>query len=154
MDFLLSPGAIKKFRRTPWRFQQTVERPPVADTDRFIETIVNAHRRMSDATLTIHDVVFKAERIRNLVTPPYSEELELDSTVTAQTPEEIAALLRAALLDGPDFLFVPTPKPFVIYSDHDDYITFYANSKGQLNHIITPLAEIGVRLIAGWTRTL
>jgi hypothetical protein len=43
--------------------------------------------------------------------------------------KEIAPLLEAALGDWVDFLFVPVPKPFAIYADHDDYITLYANSR-------------------------
>jgi len=38
-----------------------------------------------------------------------------------------------------DFFFVPTPKRFVIYADHDEYITFLAHRKGQLSVIVEAL---------------
>ena len=44
-----------------------------------------------------------------------------------------------------DFLFVPTPKPFVIYADHDDYITFLAHKKGQLSRVVEALTAAKFR---------
>ena len=77
MTVTQTPGAVKKFRRTPWRFQQTVERPEASDLERF-----------------------------------------------------------------------------VFYSDHDDWITFYANTKSNINHVIEPLASQGCKLVQNWQRDL
>jgi hypothetical protein len=68
--------------------------------------------------------------------------------------EEVDALLVAAFKDGPDFIFIPSPKPFVFYADHDYYITFYANTKSHLNHIIEPIASQGYKLVQNWQREL
>ena len=57
--------------------------------------------------------------------------------------DEVGALLQAALSDSVDFWFIPTPKPFVIYADHDEYTTFFANSKSNLNGIVDPLLKRG-----------
>jgi len=56
------------------------------------------------------------------------------------------AILVAAFWDAPDFICIPAPKPFVFYADHDDWITFYANTKSHLNHIIEPLSSHGYTL--------
>jgi hypothetical protein len=66
MTVTLTPGAIKKFRRTPWRFQQTVERSQGSDLDRFVSTIISAHGRIEAATVTIDEVVFDTERMTSI----------------------------------------------------------------------------------------
>jgi len=60
--------------------------------------------------------------------------------------------LVAAFGDGPDFICIPTPKPFVFYADHDNWITFYAQTKSHLNHIIEPLSTQGFKLVENWQR--
>ena len=148
-------GALKKFRRTPWRFQQTVEIPDGFDgAERFAAAIVAAHGRIDEATVTINEVVFKTERMTALCpagTPIHA--LDKDSSLTARG-DEVEHLLVAACIDAPDFIFAPHPKPFVFYSDHDSWTTFYANTKSHLNHIIEPLASQGYRLIRDWKREL
>lgn len=148
-----TPGALKRFRRTPWRFQQTVERPP-EDLDRFVSTIAAAHGHLNEATVTIDQIVFDPDCLTALVSTVSSLPLARESSITARTPQEVEALLKAALEDGTDFIFVPTPKPFVVYADHDEWITFYANTKSNLNQIIKPLASTGYKLVEGWQREL
>jgi hypothetical protein len=60
------PGALKKFRRTSWRLQQTVERPPAVELDKFVSTFLQAQQRIKAATLTIDAVIFNAERLTAL----------------------------------------------------------------------------------------
>jgi hypothetical protein len=148
-----TPGAVKRFRRTPWRFQQTIERPPAGELEEFVSTIVAAHGRIQEATITIDEIVFGTERMTALAPKTSTLPLVRESSVTA-TANEVKALLVATLMDGPDFIFIPVPKPFVFYADHDDWITFYANSKSQLNHIIEPLASHGFKLVQNWQREL
>lgn len=147
-------GAIKKFRRTPWRFQQTVERPQASDLERFVSTIITAHGHIEEATVTIDQIVFGTERMTALCPAGSTLPLTRESSISAQSGEELQALLVAAFWDGPDFICVPTPKPFVFYADHDDWITFYANSKSHLNHVIEPLASHGYKLVQNWERDL
>ena len=147
-----TPGALKKFRRTPWRFQQTVERPRAGDLERFVSTLIAAHGGLQAATVTIDAVVFDTVRMSALC--PAGSSLGHDISLTAQSAEEAKALLVAALQDGPDFVCIPTPKPFVFYADHDDWITFYANTKSHLNHVIEALASHGCRIVQEWQRDL
>jgi len=52
---------------------------------------------------------------------------------------ETAALLRAALADWVDFAFIPTPKPFVLYGDHDEFTTILAHTRSNLHRATAPL---------------
>ena len=149
-----TPGAVKKFRRTPWRFQQTVERPQASDLDRFVSTIICAHDGVEAATVVIYEIVFDTERITALCPAGSALPLTRESSISAQSREEFHALLFAAFWDAPDFICIPTPKPFVLYADHDDWITFYANTKSNLNGIIEPLASHGYDLVKYWHREL
>ncbi len=152
MIVTLTPGALKKFCRTPWRFQQTVERPKATDLDEFVSRIIEAHGDLEAATITIAAVIFDTKRLNELC--PAGTELTHGVSITAQSAQEAQTLLVAALWDGPDFVCVPTPKPFVIYADHHDMVTFFAHSKSHLNHIIGPLAGRGYKIVQGWQREL
>ena len=145
-----SAGTVKKFRRTSWRFQQTIEKS--GEAERLAGTIVTAHGAMEEATVTIDEVVFDTARLGELL--PVSPTLQLgrDSAISACSPEQIQKLLVAAFDDGVDFICTPTPKPFVFYADHDDWITFYANTKSNLNLIVEPMERAGFKLVKNWAR--
>ena len=49
---------------------------------------------------------------------------------------------------------VPDPRPFVIYADHDQYATFFAQTKGNLNRVIVPLKRSKFRHVEDFTRGL
>ena len=146
-----TPGALKKFCRTPWRFQQTIEIPQgLNEPEEFASAIVAAHGHIEDATVIIDQIVFDTVRITALC-PTTGSLLAKDFSLSA-SGDEVSILLSATLVDGPDFVFVPNPKPFVCYADHDQWITFFSNTKSNLNHIIEPLASRGYKLIQDWQR--
>lgn len=147
-----TPGALKKFRRTPWRFQQTFERGEPDGIDQLVSLIIQSHTDISGGTVTIDEVVFSTERLSQVC--PANATFTHDSSITAQSPQELHALLAAALWDGPNFLCVPSPKPFVIYADHHDLITFYANTRSHLNHVTEPLIAHEYRPVNNWQREL
>ena len=153
MTLTQTPGAIKRFRRTPWRFQQTVVRPHADNLAAFVSTITAAHGHIEEATVTLDQIVFKTERMTVLCPAGSQLPLTRESSILVSA-EEVDALLVAAFKDGPDFIFIPSPKPFVFYADHDYYITFYASTKSHLNHIIEPLASHGYKLVKNWQRAL
>jgi hypothetical protein len=142
-------GALKKFRRTPWRFQQTLE---LGGVDQCVALILESHGDISGGTVTIDEVVFDAERLA-LVCPEQTKFVH-DCSIAAQSREELRLLLAAALGDGPDFLFTPSPKPFVFYADHHYLVTFYANTKSHLNHVVDPLVSHGHKLVEDFQREL
>ena len=145
-------GAMKRFRRAPWRFQQTIE-TPMQDLDEFVSAIASTHGHLEGAIVTIDQVVFDTDNLNALVTDGVSRlGLARDFWISTDDAKEVEPLLRAAFADWIDFLFVPTPKPFVIYADHDEYATFYANTKSNLNQIVEPLSSHGYKLVQDWTR--
>ena len=147
-------GAIKKFRRTPWRFQQTVEIPQgLSALEAFVTAITTAHGYIEEGTVTIDEIVFDTERMTALCPAGSPLPLSRESSLSA-VRDEVQKLLAAAFIDSSDFIFIPTPKPFVFYADHDSWITFYANTKSNLNHIIEPLASHGYKLVQNWQREL
>ena len=75
-------------------------------------------------------------------------------SVTAAGQLEVEELLYAAFGDSIDFLFVPSPKPFVIYTDHDEYTTFYANTRSNLSRIVKPLSAEGFEEVTEYRRQL
>lgn len=149
-----TPGVMKRFGRAAWRFQETFE-TPLHDIDRFVSTIASAHGNIQKASIVIDQVVFDTEHLNALVSADASPiQLARDFSITTGSPHEVEPLLRAAFADWIDFLFVPTPKPFVIYADHDEFVTFYANTKSHINQIVKPLTSHRYSVVQNWKREL
>lgn len=47
---------------------------------------------------------------------------------------------------------MPAPKPFVIYADHDEYATFYANTRSNLNRVTDALLTQGFEEVSGYQK--
>ncbi len=146
-----SLGSLKQLRKTPWRFQRTF-RTPLKKLDLFVTAIVSAGAHET-ACVTIDEVVFEPKNWIDLLTR-YSlpARYEKGMSVTANGHREIEELLHSAFADWVNFLFVPDPKPFVMYADHDEYATFYANNRSNLNRIVQALSSQGFDEIAEYTR--
>jgi hypothetical protein len=147
-----TPGSLKRFRRTAWRFQQTFQ-TPVQDLPLFVAAILSVHDSILAGCVTIDQVVFEPKHL-NAVLARHSLPIQPrhDWSLAASGREEVAELLDAALSDWLDFIFVPTPKPFVIYADHDEYTTFYANRKSNLNPVVEALSTRGFKRAQGYER--
>ena len=145
-------GAIKKFRRTPWRFQQTFH-TPLQNLDSFTATILGSLDHVDSGTVTVDSVIMGIENLTTLLlSHQLQHDLRHDSSIVAEISAEVQPLLAAALRDWVDFLFIPTPKPFVLYADHDEYATFYANSKSNLNRVTEALTKGGFTAVENYTR--
>jgi hypothetical protein len=149
-----TPGASKRFRRTPWRFQRTFG-TPLKNLQPFVATIVEAAGPADAGCVTIDGVIFDPRNLLALLAkhslpPQYGR----DWSITVDTRHDAQSLLEAALSDWVDFIFVPTPKPFVVYADHDEYTTFYANTKSNLNRVTEALSKQGFERIEDYERTL
>lgn len=117
-------------------------------------TILSGREPIHAASVTFDQVVFEPKRLlalfaRHALVPEYG----YDWCVAATNPEEVKELLQATLSDWVDFLFIPTPKPFVIYADHDGFTTFYANTKSNLNGVVQTLTASGFRNVPDYERT-
>ena len=147
-------GAMKKFRRTPWRFQQTFV-TPLKELPAFTGAIVGSIRDVATATIVIDQVVFQAKNLEALLNQrQLSLPVQHDASITAETTNEVQALLIAAFSDWVDFVFTPSPKPFVIYADHDEYATFFASSRSNLNSIARPLLDGGFKAVENYPRKI
>ena len=139
---------MKKFRRSSWRFQTTFH-TPLDSLQPFVATILHSLGQVKSATLTIDAVIMEPKKLRAIAP---GDELGHDTSVSAETSDEAHRLLVAALSDWVDFLFVPDPKPFVLFADHDEYTTFFANTKSNLNKVASALDKEGFTLVAGYAR--
>ncbi|HTI97740.1 MAG TPA: hypothetical protein VL527_02465 [Dongiaceae bacterium] len=149
MTVTLAPGTPKKFRRTPWRFQQTVARPQDGDLSRFVSALIQGQDIIA-GTVAFDGVVFNPARLASLC--PAGFPLIPDASISAGSAKDLHALLVAALADRADFLCIPTPKACVFYADNDDWITFYANRKSHLHQVIAHLTAHGCPLVPDWRR--
>jgi hypothetical protein len=68
-----------------------------------------------------------------------------DWSFIAYEKSEIGDLLTAMLADSIGFALIPTPKKFMSYADHDDYITFFAATRSNLNHVASALEHLKFR---------
>ncbi len=118
--------------------QKTFETPS-KDLKRFVATIFSAHETLQDGSVTIEQVVFEPKHLNAVLAKHLlPAQFGRDCLLSASGRAEAAELLEAALEDWIDFIFVPTPKPFVIYADHDEYTTFFANTKFKVQPNHTP----------------
>jgi hypothetical protein len=153
MNLSEAPEALKQIRKTPWKFQQTFK-TPLNRLKPYVAAIIAA-ASPERACVTIDQTVFEPRHwidllLRHSLPPAYGR----GASVTAVGGQEIEELLQVAFTDWFDFFFVPTPKPFVIYADHDEYTTFYANTRSNINRVIKALAAQGFVQIAEYRRQL
>ena len=145
MSIRISNGSLKRLRKTPWRFQRTFA-TPLKSLPSFVSTILSALKAVQRGEVVIDAIVFEPRHLYTLLS---ANSLPLgiqgETCIEAEGPTDVEALLIAALGDPVDFWFVPTPKTFVIYADHDEYATFFAISKSNLNMAVMPLLEKGFK---------
>ena len=146
-----TPGAAKRVGRMSWRFQQAF-RTPLDRLNLFAAVIVSSHSAMTEASLIVVREVFNPKNLEALLGSGALSDVGRDCCVRASSRQEAELLLRAGLADWLDFLFVPTPRPFIIYADHDEYATFYANSKSHMNKVTEPLLKAGFEQVPGYRR--
>jgi hypothetical protein len=144
-------GTLKRFRKTLPRFQQTFK-TPLQNLDPFVSAILSASEARR-ATATIEHVVFEPKHLFALLESHSIPPQPLTwRTLTATVEGEVAPLLKAAFSDWVDFLFVPEPKSFTIYADHDEYTTVFAHSRSNLNRVTGPLTTEGFEAALQYAR--
>jgi hypothetical protein len=117
---------------------------------KFVAAILEGCPELRGASITNDAVVFEPRHLIGLLSS-HSLVLRYGKGVTLSTDDlqEVASLFEAALSDWIDFVFIPAPKPFVIYADHDESITFYAHTRSNLNHLTDVLEKGGFNLVSG-----
>jgi hypothetical protein len=154
MNISEASGALKKFRRTAWKCQQTFL-TPMNDLRSFVAAIVCANEQTKSGSVTIEQAVFEPTNLLNLLAshsmpPRYPRGISL----TAAGQQEIEILLHAIFSDWIDFIFVPEPRSFAIYADHDEYTTFFAQTRSNLNQVVTTLVDKGFKTVSDYDRRL
>ncbi len=143
---------LKEHAKIPWRFQRTF-RTPLHDLDRFVSTIISAEAYLDESYIVLDQIVLEPKHlVRLLASHLLPTALQRGWAVTAKGKEECHELLKAALSDWVDFWYVPTPRVFMIYADHDEYSTFFANTKSSLNRVALPLLEARFKEIRDYQR--
>jgi hypothetical protein len=149
MRIFESPGILNQYRRTTWEFQQTFQ-TPLKDLARFVDVIMSELPEIQRAQAVFDQVVFEPRYELVPLYAKYSLPQKWhgdDLIIEAQGATEVNELLRAVLSEWIDFLFVPNPKRLVIYADHDEYITFLAHRKQQLNGVVNALTAAKFRAV-------
>jgi hypothetical protein len=144
---------LKQFQRNPWPFQTTFL-TPLKDLERFVSTFAEVHQPIERGCVTIDGYIFEPKTLNAfLAQQSISEQITHNVALDAEGQQEVEALLCATLADWIDFLFIPSPKRFAIYADHDEYTTFYANTKGNLSKIVYALKESRFKKIDDYERS-
>jgi hypothetical protein len=136
-----SSATLEQFRQAPWEFQQTFQ-IPLKDLERFVDVIMEAIPEANGATAVLDEIVFEPRYELFSFYAKYSLPQKWsghDVTIEAQSAAEAKELLSAVLDEWVDVLFVPIPGPFVIYADHDEYITFLGHERLQLGACVDAL---------------
>jgi len=140
-----------QFLRIPVKFQKTFL-TPLKDMRRFVAAILSSHY-MEHGCVTIDQVVFEPTNLMALLARhSISVPSCIHTTVTAFGRSEISTLLSAVFGDSVDFLFMPSPRRFAIYADHDEYATFLADSQSDLNMVTAPLEHGGFTVVPDFKR--
>jgi hypothetical protein len=149
MRLFESPGALKRFRRKAWGFQRTFQ-TPLKELPPFVERVMSALPGIDGAVVVFERIVFEPTNDLISLYSKYSlpQKWHGDNvTIEARGAAEVRELLEAVLSESIDFLFVPTPEPFVIYADHDEYITFLAHRKAKLTGLVAALEKAKFRAV-------
>lgn len=116
--------------------------------------IVTALAPIEKGIIVMDGYVIEPKNLRKLLSAnPQSMNFTHDWSIESTSIKSIKELLFATFQDWIDFAFIPTPQPFVIYADHDEYTTFYAMIKSNLNRVVQPLLAQGFTQIKDFTRS-
>ncbi|MGC4118108.1 MAG: hypothetical protein QM765_26875 [Myxococcales bacterium] len=139
MRALAGPGPLRNFRRSNWEFQATFV-TPLGRLPEFVGAILGSARQpFESGALEIEEIVFEPKHLMALAAR-HSLPCPIPRAFDATSFLEVEELLTAALGDWVDFLFVPSPKPFVIYADHHEYTTLLAHRRRGLTRVLAALS--------------
>ena len=126
---------------------------PLQKLDVFVPAIFSTLDPTTEASITVDGYVFEPKNLISLMSRnALSDSPQRDMTLTAVGHDEVEELLRMALSDWLDFVFVPVLKLFAMYADHDEYVTFFANTKSNLARIRSSLLAKGFEQVSDYER--
>lgn len=125
------------------------------DIDGFVSAILSARGSVEKASFVIDQAVFEPRHLNAVIAEGgCPAHIQRDIVISMVDAWEAEILLRAAFRDWIDFVFVPNPKTFCIYCDHDEYTTFYANTATHLRRMTESLVSGGYESVRDWERKL
>jgi hypothetical protein len=141
-------------REAPFPFQQTYV-TPLSNLPRFVNAIL-APFEFTDGAIWIEQIVFEPRELiwylreRGFI----FDEGQLNKAVlNAENKSEAVELLECVLGQWTDFAFIPSPKTFVIYADHDEYTTIFAPSAETLASLHSDMKAQGFKAVDNWIWT-
>jgi len=142
---------IQRFRAAPWPFQQTFK-APLKDLQRFVSVFL-APFSVERGVVSTDEVVFEPRNVLQLLAKnAIVTENPYRLTIEATGSREVADLLEAVLSDWIDFVFVPSPRSFAIYADHDEATTFYTPTRRMLKRLKSDLETAGFERVPNYLR--
>jgi hypothetical protein len=110
----------------------------------YVAGIMSAHEKMDSGCVTIEQVVCEPTHlIKLLASHSLPPQYGCGLSVNATGQQVLEMLLLAVFSDWIDFILVPEPKSFGIYADHDNFTTFFAHTRSNLNGVVKVLAGGG-----------
>lgn len=141
--YTYTPGIFKQISRKVWTFQRTFQ-TPLGNLEPFVSAILSRLEPTTRYTTVIDGYVFDPDHMRGLLSAyPLSIKVTHDWSIESIDHASTKKLLVAMFQDWIDFIFLPKPQPFCFYADHDEYTTFYAMTKSNLNQAVQPLLSYG-----------
>jgi hypothetical protein len=144
-------NSARKLRRSGWAHQRTFA-TPLKDLPRFVGAVLSGVPDLRGGTAHLETIVFEPRALHTLLVGAGADAAAEGAAVTADTPADASALLAACLACWIDFFFVPAPRPFVLYADHDERTTVLATTRSGLNAGCGPLLAAGFRELS-WERS-
>ncbi len=143
---------LEEFQVAPWGLQQTF-RTPLQNLQPFVRTILRARDQVERGCLIIDKIIFEPKHLAVVAANrSLRGALTHGSSLTFAAKREAETILEAAFADWIDFLFVPAPALFVIYADHDEYATFYARTRSDLELVVQALCASSFERVPGYER--
>jgi hypothetical protein len=143
-----------RLREAPFPFQQTYA-TPLTDLQRFVSSLLSPFE-IATATICIETIVFTPnDLIAYLGTLGVaSDERTLNgSNIQAENASEASTLLEKVLSQWIDFAFIPSPRDFVIYADHDEYTTVFTATAELLISLRSSIKRLGFKEVHNWMWT-
>ena len=156
MEFSEDINALKQLRKAFWKFQQTFQTPASGPSLRsFVSTFVSATPSPGVGSFTIGQAIVFADHLMAFFAKNSLAQISKSGTTVKTTNrDEAEGLLIAAFSDPVDFLYAPEKKPFVLYADHDQFATFFAQTRSNLNRIVDVLLGNRFKQIPDYQRQL
>ena len=151
MKISLASSKGWRLREAPFPFQQTYV-TPLTDLSRFVHALL-APFEISTAEIWIEQIIFKPEELIDYLSSHgiTTDEGALNRAVIhAEDGSEAATLLECVLSQWTDFAFIPSPKKFVIYADHDEFTTVFMASDQLLASLRSDMKLQGFKAVDDW----